>query len=215
LRAEADAIAPAGVSRGALARFLYKRCQAHGQLGEFHQAAADCEKSVEYAEGSVDLLDLGRIRQGLAVQYSASGDPKKALQVQLKSTQIFGAQRQGFLFNIHAHIVENYVQLGDFSQAEVYVRKNQALIEVATGWRQYANPFRRVAWASEVDHARARLYEARGQFREAESSYQRAENLQRESIRLLHTYEGLPPPLDQLQQGIDFKVAAQGRMKAR
>jgi CHAT domain-containing protein len=215
VRSDAAANPVSSSGRGELARFHYKRCVARGDLGDFRAATADCEKAVEYAEGFVDLLDLGRFRQQLAIQYAVSGDLKKALQVQLKSIQVFSAQRQGFLFNTHTRIVAIYLQLGDFNKAELYVRKNQALIQTATGWRQYANPYRRAAWASEVEAATALLYDARGQYREAETSYRRGENLKREAIRLLHTYEGLPPPLDQLQEEIDFRIAAQGRMKAR
>ena len=39
--------------------------------------------------------------------------------------------------------------------------------------------------------------------------------MRRESLRLVSTYEGLPPPRDQLEQAIDVVIAAQGRMKAR
>jgi CHAT domain-containing protein/tetratricopeptide (TPR) repeat protein len=214
MRAEADASPPANIGRGELAKFLYARCIAHSALGDFRAAVADCEKAVENAEGSVDALDLGRILQGLSIQYSVSGDPKKALQVLLKSAQYFTAQRKGFLFNIYMNVVYRSIQLGDFNQAEVYVRKNQALLQEAPSWRQYAG-FRRVSWESTVDQTKARLYEARGQFREAELSYRRAEISRRDSIRLLSTYDGLPPPRDQLVGAADAMVASQGRMKAR
>jgi CHAT domain-containing protein len=216
MRAEADAKPPANTGRGELAKFHYKRCIARSALGDFRAAVADCEKAVEYADNSVDALELGRIRQGLALQYGALGDPKKGLQVLLKSAQIFDVKggRRGFLFNIHWQIVQRYSQLGDFSQAEIYVRKNQSLIAEARGWPTYAG-FRRASWESDVEFSRAYLYEARGQFVEAEATYRRAEMLRRESMRLLNTYEGMPPPRDQLEQVNDFLVASQGRMKAR
>jgi CHAT domain-containing protein len=216
MRAEADAAPPTNAGRGELAKFLYKRCIAHSALGEFLLAISDCEKAVEIGESSVDALDLGRIRQGLAIQYANIGDPKKSLQVQIKSAQTFdykGGPR-GFLFNIYRQIVERYIQLGDFNQAELYVRKLQSLIAEARGWPKYAG-FRRVSWESEVEQARGRLYEGRGQFRDAEAAYKRAEVLRREAIRLVSTYDGLPPPPGQLEQVVDQMIAAQGRMKAR
>ncbi len=215
MRADADAKPPANAGRGELAKFHYKRCIARSALGDFRAGVADCEKAGEYGEGSLDILGLGRIRQGLAIQYAFSGDPKKALQVLLKSAQTFDVKgAKGFLFNIQRHIVDRYIQLGDFNKAEVYVRKNQSLIQEARGWPQYSG-FRRASWECDVEQSRARLYEARGQFREAEASYRRAENLRREELRLVRTYEGLPPPPDQVEQAIDFVIAAQGRMKAR
>jgi len=215
MRAEANAAAPANAGRGELAKFHYKRCQARTALGDFRAASADCEKAVELSEGSVDMLELGRFRQGLAIQYATAGDPKKSLQVLLKSAQLLNVKgAKGFLFNIQRNVVDRYIQLGDFNQAEIYVRKNQALIQEARGWNTYA-AFRRASWECDVEYAGARLYEARGQFREAEALYKRVENLQRETVRLLNTYEGLPPPLDQLVRAVDYAIAAQGRMKAR
>ena len=61
MRAEANAAAPANAGRGELAKFHYKRCQARTALGDFRAASADCEKAVELSEGSVDMLELGRI----------------------------------------------------------------------------------------------------------------------------------------------------------
>ena len=47
IRAEADAKPPAAVGRADFARFYYNRCQAHGNLGEYREAIADCVKAVE------------------------------------------------------------------------------------------------------------------------------------------------------------------------
>src|SRR5262249_49273597 len=138
MRDEADAKPPANASRGDLATFLYRRCLARNALGDFRGGLADCEKAVEYGESSLDALAYGRIRQGLAIQYASAGDPKKALQVQLKSVQIFnGRGTRGFQFNAQRHIVERYIQLGDFNQAQVYVQRNQALLAEAQGWPTY------------------------------------------------------------------------------
>ena len=215
LRAEADAKPPAGAGKGELAKFLYSRCMARSALGEFKGAIADCEKATESGQNSVDALELGRIRQGLAIQYAAAGDPKKSLQVQLRSVQMFdGRGTRGFLFNAQRQIIERYIQLGDFNQAQVYVQRNLALLGEARGWPKYSG-FRRFSWESDTELGRARLYEARGQFREAEAAYRRSEGLRREALRVIDTYEGLKPPIDQMQQIIDEMIAAEGRMKVR
>ena len=162
MRAEADAKSPADASKGDLAKFLYARCIARTALGDFRGGLADCEKAVEHGESSLDALAYGRIRQGLAIQYATAGDPKKALQVQLKSVQIFdGKGTRGFQFNAQRHIVERYIQLGDFNQAQVYVQRNQSLISEARGWPTYAG-FRRFSWEADAELARARLFDARG-----------------------------------------------------
>ena len=115
---------------------------------------------------------------------------------------------------LNLNITRRYLRLGDFNQAEAYVRKNQALIQEARGWRNYGG-YRRPTWERLVETGKAHLYEARGQFREAEASYRRAEIWMVENIRQLPTYDILPPPPDQLQRATDELIAAQGRMKAR
>ena len=216
LRAGADAKPSGGGGRAALAKFHYERCIARSTLGEIPAAITDCQRAVELGQGAVDVIDLGRLRQGLAVQYSAAGDPRKALEVSLQTVREIGSQRRGrgWLFNTYKRISDIYLQLGDFSQAENYVTRTQALIQEARGWPTYGG-YRRPTWERQVETARAGLYEARGQFREAEAAYRRAEVWMHENIRKLHTYDFMPPPPDQLEQTTDLLIAAQGRMKAR
>ncbi len=216
MRADANAAPPAGAGRGELAKFHYKRCIARSALGEYRGAVADCEKAVELGRDSLQTVDLARLRQGLSIQYAAIGDPKRALTVSLGTVgQVDVKGVKGWLFNTHRHISERYIQLGDFNQAEVYVRKNQALLQEARGWPTYSG-YRRFVWEFQTEASRSRLLEARGQFREAEAAFRRAEGLQREVLRLRSTWtDALPPPPDQLEQTIDLMIAAQGRMKAR
>ena len=216
LRAEADAKSPPNAARAALAKFHYERCIAHSTLGEISAAVADCEKAVEFGRGAMDIIDLGRLRQGLSVQYSSAGDPRKALEVSLQMVRELGSQQRGrgWLFNYYKRISDTYLQLGDFTQAESYVRRSQVLIQEARGWPTYGG-YRRPTWERMVETSRATLLEARGQFREAEAAYRRAEVWMRENIRQLHTYDFMPPPPDQLEQTTDQLIAAQGRMKAR
>ena len=145
------------------------------------------EKAVAIGRSSLTPREMGRLRQGLAIQYAVNGDPKKALAVLfelIRNTDVKGAR--GFLFNAQRQVAERYIQLGDFNQAEAYVRRNQALLQEARGWPTYGG-FRRASWEADVEWGRARLFEARGQFREAEASYKRAGALKDESTRLLVT----------------------------
>ena len=215
LRAEADAQLPRNAGRAALAKFHYERCTARSTLGEFRAAVADCEKAVNHATGSLSVNDLTRLRYDLGVLYGSVGDPKKALEFWLllaRDVNVRGAQ--GWLFSIQRNISGQYIRLGDLSQAERYVRQSRSLIQEARGWSTYAG-YRGAMWNADIETAAARLFEARGQFREAEASHRRAEGFRREALRLVHTYESLPPAPDALQQLIDNTIALQGLMKAR
>ena len=214
LRAEAEAKIPSNASRDALAKVYYQRCIARSTLGQMREAVADCEKAVEFGQGSLNVTDFGRMQQGLALQYFSSGDLKKALEASLQRMRTANAGSRGWLFNTYKSISALYIQLGNLNLAETYVRNNLALIQEARGWRSYG-AYRRPTWERQVETARADLYEARGQFREAEAAYRRAEVWMHENIRLLHTYDFMPPPPDQLEQTTDFLIAAQGRVKAR
>ena len=102
--------------------------------------------AVAIGRGSLGAREIGRLRQGLAIQYSVNGDPKKSLAVLfelIRNTDVKGAR--GFLFNAQRQVAERYIQLGDFNQAEAYVRRNQALLQEARGWPTYAG-FRRASW---------------------------------------------------------------------
>jgi CHAT domain-containing protein len=216
LRAEADAIAPAGAGGGQLAKFYLTRCQARSLLGEFGKAIADCEAAVRAGQGSLDLAAFGRILQGLSIQYAQIGEPKKSIEISQRivreTSNVKGAK--GRVFNATRHILENYLTLGDFEQAEAYARRNIALLQEARSWPSYAG-FRKASWEAEIEQGRAALHEARGQFAEAEAAYRRGEILRREALRLLPGYDGLAPPRDQLEQNIDAMIAKQGRVKAR
>ncbi len=214
MRADADATPSADADKKSLSRFYYDRSFARAAIGENRESLADAEKAVEYGKGSVELNELGRTSQRLALQYSIMGDPKKSLQVLLPMLRDHDQQgARGRLINTYGLIVERYIALGDFSQAEANVRRVQALMQELRKSPRYGG-FLRFTWESDTEQAGARLYEARGQFREAEASYRRAETLKRESIRQRNTYE-YPPPVGQLEVASDNLLASQGRMKAR
>jgi CHAT domain-containing protein len=205
-----------GISRAELAKFYYERCRNNSTIGELRKAIADCEKAEAIGRGVLSLSELGVLRQGIAIQYESAGDPKKAitvLQQLARDTNVPGSQ--GWLFNTYRHLAENYILLGDFDQSEAFVRRSQALLQQARTWQGYAG-YNRVAWHADIEQSRARLFEARGQFVEAEQAFTRAETLRREALALVHTQgAGLRVTGGQLQGAIDEIVALKGRMKAR
>jgi CHAT domain-containing protein/tetratricopeptide (TPR) repeat protein len=214
LRADADAPPPAGAGRAALARFYYGRSQARSQLGELESATADAEKAVEYGQGSTDVRELGLLRQGVAIRYQQMGDPRRALQaLQILARESDQPGAKGRLFNTHRLMAEQSIAFGDLTQAEFYVRRNQALILQARSWPEYSG-FLRVVWEADVEHAKGLLHAARGQFREAEVAYGRALDWRKDEVRLRSTFE-FAPPARLLEQNKELLIASQGMMKAR
>ncbi len=218
-KAAAEAKPSSGASREALARFYYDRGNARAQLGRLNDALADAKQAIEAARGAVDANLMGRLQQFAGNQYSAAGNPKQAFAVfasQVRDTNVKGAR--GWLFNGSRHISGILVQMGDIAQAEAFLRRSAALIVEARtsgmpGWRTgYAA--RGQSWEADFELHRAIIFEARGQFREAETSYRLAEARRRASVKGALNQKN-PPPLTQLLQSADRMILDQARMKAR
>ena len=219
LKSDADA-KPAGTeSPRDLSRFYFDRSTARAQLGMVAEAIADASKGVEVGRGAIDANMMGRVKQFLAVQYSNAGDPKKALEIyqqELRETNVPGAK--GYQFAANRLVCNILLQMGDLAQAEGYLRRSLALIQEARtsglpGWRA---SYDRIGqnFEAEVEFTRAMIFEARGQFSDAEASY-RATEL-RKSAALKPLMEGPnPPPRSNVLQTIDGAVLSQARMKAR
>ncbi len=219
LQAEAEAPVPGKASRPELAKFYYQRGNARARLGQLSGALADADKALESARGAVDANLLGRIEQFAGLQYATAGDPKRAIaiyQSQMKDTNQPGAK--GFLFGAYRQMSAFLIQTGDIEQAETYLKRNLAhIVEARTsglpGWRtNYA--IKGQSWESDVEQNRAMLFEARGQFHEAENSFRLAEQRRRASIKGILSAPN-PPPETQLLLAADILVTDQSRMKAK
>lgn len=220
LKAAADAAPPAGASREKLAHFYYDRGNARAGLGRLSDAITDANKALEVGRGAVEMNLLGRLMQFAGLQYSAAGDPKRALEIfarQGRETNVPGSK--GYMFDSNRQLASIYLQMGDVAQAEAYLSRSMALIVEARtsglpGWRtSYAG--RGQNWEAIVESHKAMVFEARGQFREAEVSYRVAEQRLRGGIKSFLATSKNPPPEDQLLQSADLLVMSQGRMKAR
>ena len=219
LKAEADATPPANGARADVAKFYYDRGTARAQLGRLSESIADANKAIEVARGAVDANLMGRIEQFAGLQYSAAGDPKQAFAIfsrQIREANVPGAR--GYLFGGNRHISGILIQMGDIAQAEAFLNRNMSLIQEARtsglpGWRtSYA--IRGQSWEADVEYNRAIIFEARGQFRDAETSYRLAEQRRRASVKGILSSPN-PPPETQLLQAADLMVLGQARMKAR
>ena len=219
LKVAADAPPPTGGSKGDLAWFFYHRGNARAQLGRINDAIDDANKAMEVGRGALHAREFGRLQQFAGLQYSFAGNPKQALavfQAQIRDTDTKGAK--GHLFGGYRQIAGFLIQMGDIEQADAYLRRNLALIQEARTsgfplWREaYATLGQ--AFEADVDFHRAQIFEARGQFREAEAAYRQAE------LRRIASVSGVlsmknPHAESLVLQGIDLMVLGQARMKAR
>jgi CHAT domain-containing protein len=218
-RAEADAPDPGKGSRQELARFYYKRGNARAKLGNLAGAVADAEKAVATGRGAVDANLLGRLEQFLALQYTASGDPKRALEIFQKQTRDVNAPgAKGFLFGAYRQISSILIKMGDLAQAETYLHRNLALIQEARtsglpGWRT-SYPIWGQSWEADVEFNRAVVFEARGQYKQAEQSFRLAEQRRLASIKGILSTPNAPPET-QILQSADAMVVGEARMMAK
>jgi tetratricopeptide (TPR) repeat protein len=217
LKADADS-EPGKNSQADFAQFYYDRGNARAQLGRNKEALADGEKALAAALASGDGYFGQRIRQFNTIQKISLGDVKGALQIsQFMITDANRPGQKGYLFNAQRIAGNILVQMGDIPQAEAYMRRNIALLQEARtsglpGWRtNYASKGR--AWEGEVESIRAIVFEARGQFRDAEAAYAKSREWKLAAIPdMTFTYA---PPESQIRQGADLDLLSVGRMKAR
>jgi CHAT domain-containing protein/tetratricopeptide (TPR) repeat protein len=218
LRADADAEPARGLSKTALAQFYYDRGNARAALGRTRDALADAEKSLEIAQGG-EFRQVIRIRQFVGMQHNALGDPKKAVET-FQVTVREGNQpgRYGSLINAQRNIAVALVLMGDLTQAESYIRRNATLVQDARGsphpnWRKAYDVYGR-SWEADADEGKALIFEARGQFKEAEAALVRAEAFRRASIKDLPRFD-FPPPREQIIHVAARNLATSARVKAR
>lgn len=212
LRAQAAA-APPALGRAELARFHYDRGQARASLGDATGAAADARQAIALGKGG-DVVLLGTYRQLLTLQLSQSGEPKKALaELRLSEKEVNRPGSKGHLFSIYYFEVFQNISLGDFDTAQAIVRRSQNLYQEAQqNWDTFAA--RRTGWAANVDRAKGILFLARGQYREGEAAFAKAEDLMRQWA-VVSTRAGSIVPVSQLQQAADVMLSQKGMMKAR
>ncbi len=210
---------PAKASHGELARFYYERGNARARLGKLTDAVADAEKAVEAGRAAGDVNLLGRLEQFLALQYSAAGDPKRAFDVyqrQLRDTNAVGGK--GYMFGAQMNISALFIQMGDLAQAEAYLKRNldlgrEARTSGLPGWRTFYAQ-RGQAAESQVEHNRAIIFQAKGQYAEAEKSFTLAEQRMRAAFKGVLAGKN-PPPESQLRATVDNLVLAEANIKAK
>lgn len=220
LKQDADSAPTGKESREDLAQFYFDRANARSQLGRLAESIADANKAVEVGRGAISAAMMGRLTQLAAIQYSANGDPKRALEIMQRQLREVATMpgAKGYLFNANRSIAGILIQMGDVPQAEGYLRRSLAGIQEARtsglpGWRtSYARMGQN--WEAEIEGTRAMIFEARGQFKEAEASYRLAEQRKRAGMKAVMESEN-PPAETVVLQSIDYMVLSEARMKAR
>src|SRR6202158_2030998 len=217
LKADADNEPKKNSSQSDLANFYLDRGTARGLLGRNMEALADGEKALASAMPSGDGYFGQRIRQFITLQKLALGDIKGALQIsQFMITDANRPGQKGYLFNAQRIAASLLVQMGDIPQAEGYMRRSLALLQEARtsglpGWRTSYNTKGR-AWEGDVEGIRALIFEARGQFREAEAAYAKAREWKMAWIADAKAIEHAPPE-SQIRAGADGDLLNIGRTK--
>jgi tetratricopeptide (TPR) repeat protein len=218
-KATANAVPTGKESRAELSQFYFDRSTARSQLGRLADAITDANKAIEVGRGVIDAFTMGRNTQLLALDYFYAGDLKQSLDIylrMLRETDVHGAK--GYAFSTNRQISNVLAQMGDVPQAEAYLRRSQALIQQARtsglpGWRDSYQKFGQ-NWEAEVEFNRALIFEARGQFREAEASYRMMEQRKRAGMQAVLALENAPTQ-SVILQSINAAVAGEARMKAR
>jgi CHAT domain-containing protein len=219
LKASADNDPGRNISQAELADFYIDRGTARSALGRNMEALADGEKALAAALASGDGYFGQRIRQFMTLQKLVLGDIKGALKI--SQFMIKDANRpgqKGYLFNAQRIAANILVQMGDIPQAEGYMRQSLALLQEARtsgmpGWRtSYTTKGR--AWEGDVEAIRATIFEARGQFREAEAAYAKSREWRLAWIPDMKYMEHAPPE-GQVRGAADGDLLSVGRTKAK
>jgi CHAT domain-containing protein len=215
LRAKAAAT-PGTLSKGELARFFHSRSQTKLALGDYRGAIADCEQAVEAAKTGLPLPEYAPILQSLALQYGYMGELKQSLDVWLRMAREMDRQgTKGRLFNANRNIAQLYIAFGDLKQAQTYVERNSALHAESTSWVN-ATSANRAWWQGDVERGRAALFDARGQYQQAEQAMQRVEVFFAQAVRAgpSGSQDARIAP-NQGEHALDNAIAQLGRAKAK
>ena len=201
-KANADAAPPANASPAKLAQFYYDRGAARALLARNKAALADGLQALAAGKGAIEFKQISRIRQFVALQYRAIGDPKQAISV-FNSIVRDGNQPgvRGTMINALSNIAATLVSMGDVTQASTYAGRVGALVQEARGspnpnWRAAYTVYGR-SWEADNDSVRGLVFEARGQYPEAEAAYRRAEAFRRAAVKDTPKFD-FPPPLEQM-----------------
>jgi len=205
-------------SAGALAKFYFERSDAWRALARQKEAIADAELAVKYAANE-DRETVFRYKRRLVLIYVLDENPKALLIcLELVREAERTTRLQGFLPQLYRFISSFHAGRGNLAKAEQYLARNIQLsqkIRTSPGWAPHLRTHG-ANWQSDLEHARARLMEARGRYAEAEVAFRKAEALRWQSLKdsELVSAEKRAPRLEYIRD-IVVLMSSQARMLAR
>ena len=217
MKAQADAEPPRGASGSALARFYYERGNARLTLGRVGDAFDDTQKALPLAQGDAQISK--RLLQFLGIVRQAQGDPKGSMQAFQDLNRAAVAEHiLGWVVNASWSIIGNAIATGDIARAEGTLRQLTAAITEA---RTSGNPKMRRnyelkgrSFEADFEAARGLVFEAKGQFHDAELAYQRSADYKHAAISDMAKWDDAPPE-DQMAHAADGNLLNVARMKAK
>ena len=218
-KAEADAVPPKDAGAVELAQFYYDRGNARALLARNKEALADGLQAAAVGKSVIEYRQLWRIEQFVSIQYRALGNLKQAmalLDAMIRAGNEPG--KRGSMINASRNMEQALITVGDVNQADAYARRIEALVQEARGspnpsWRAPYAIYGR-SWEADADIARAVIFEARGQYSEAEVAYRRAEAFRRASLKDIAKFD-FPPPPEQILQNADNSLLSIARNEAK
>ena len=161
-----------------------------------------------------------RIRQFVGLQKKLTGDLKGAIATfqQLINETDNRPGLGGWLFNSVRNIQDVVLLSGDLPQAEGHLRRLQSkIVEMRTSGipqKKEAYAQRGRAFEADFESARAQLFEARGNYRDAETAFKKAADYRRGWVQDSKKVD-YPPPEAQILQNIDADLLNVARMKVK
>jgi CHAT domain-containing protein len=211
IEAQLNAEPPTDARPGQMVEFLAGRAAAKFALGRYTESVADLEKAIEV--GREAGINVDRLRGSLSGSYRFSGQILKALELELaREKDLKASPNPSPLLYSYRQTVLNLLQLGEVERAEGVLKKMEAARNVAGARPGAAQVL--THWESHVEDARARIFEARGLYREAESTFQKAVDLF-EDARLKSSRWPNPPSQDGFISARDSARSFAGMNKAR
>ncbi|HVG52016.1 MAG TPA: CHAT domain-containing protein, partial [Xanthobacteraceae bacterium] len=210
--AEAEAtISGTGV---AAAQQLVQRARARAASGRVPEATKDVEEAIKLAKAAnADYVTVTSRMEQLLLRYIRS-DPKRAIALIESMIKQLDNNAKGRLFDLNHQLVIVLLSIGDINRAENVVKQSRALQGESRNWKGPYVDLYRSSWASDVEGAAARVYDARGRNADAEASYRKSRELMVETIRMLPKWPNKISP-DGYENSIDWAQAFEGRAKAR
>jgi len=212
LNATATAAPAPNADPGALTRLHLLRAFALSELGRYPQAIDELKRGIRL--GDEHHISTVRLRLDLGYIQSFAGDNVAALETFENTLAILGTSGgTGNLLTCLRWLVQVHIYLSNLPKAAEYDRKLDEVLRTFRDSPQY-NETAYDSARIQVEFGHARLFDARGQYRDAEQHYELALSL----IPALRKFAASRPAvgsLNYIDTMADNLTASAGRAKAR